>query len=138
MIVGIVLAVVGFVGLVMAGIVAAIMVPNFMKARAASQYTACKSNCRNIGTALEMYASDFKGQFPPSLDYVTPNYLRSIPTCPSAKKDTYSESYTSTIRDLKTGTLDSYSFFCQGEYHKIVSNTRDCPRYDSEYGLSAP
>jgi len=138
MIVGIVLAIVGFFGLIAVGILAAIIVPNFLKSRAMGQFTACKSNCKNIGTALEMYSTDFKGHYPPSLDCVTPNYLKNIPTCPSAEKDTYSESYTSTIGDPKTGTPDSYSFFCQGEYHKIVSNTRDCPRYDSMNGLISP
>ena len=39
-------------------ILAAILVPNFIRARAQGQLTACKSNLKNIGTALEMYSTD--------------------------------------------------------------------------------
>ena len=45
-------------------ILAAILVPNFLKARAQGQLTACKSNCKNLATALEMYASDNGGRYP--------------------------------------------------------------------------
>gem|GEM_PF-2170869 len=138
MIIGIILAVVGFFGLIIIGILAAILVPNFLKARAMGQYTGCKSNCKNIATALEMYSTDNKRHYPPNLDYVTPNYLKYLPTCPAAGKDTYSSSYTSTIGDPDTGAEDGYSFSCEGENHISVSGEKNCPRYDSVNGLSAP
>ena len=47
-------------------ILAAILVPNFIRARAQSQLTSCKSNLKNIGTALEMYFTDHNGQYPHS------------------------------------------------------------------------
>ena len=39
-------------------ILAAILVPNFIRARAQGQVTSCKSNLKNIGTACEMYATE--------------------------------------------------------------------------------
>ena len=57
------------------------------------QMAACESNLKNIATALEMYATDYKGEYPPSLDYLTANlggqwgsYMKSIPLCPSCEK----------------------------------------------------
>jgi hypothetical protein len=55
--------------------------------------SACKSNLKNIGTALEMYSSDHGGEYPPSLATLSPEYLKRIPECPLAGQDTYSPSY---------------------------------------------
>ena len=68
-------------------ILAAILVPNFIRARAQGQVTACKSNLKNIATALEMYSTDYGGRFPTAIasgGALTPNYLRTLPTCPAA------------------------------------------------------
>lgn len=73
---------------------AAILLPNFLPAKPSGQLTACKSNLRNIATALEMYATDYSGSFPTSMDTLTPNYLRTVPTCPAAGRDTYTNSLT--------------------------------------------
>jgi len=45
-------------------ILAAVLVPNFMRAREASRLTACKSNLKNISTAAETYAADYNGVYP--------------------------------------------------------------------------
>ncbi len=50
--------------------------------------SACKSNLKNIGTALEMYSSDHGGEYPPSLATLSPEYLKRIPECPLAGQDT--------------------------------------------------
>ncbi len=55
--------------------------------------TACKSNLKNIGIALEMYSTDWSGSYPKSMTQLTPNYLKTIPKCPKAEGDTYSGSY---------------------------------------------
>ena len=52
-------------------ILAAILVPNFVRARAQGQLTACKSNLKNVGTALEMYAVDHNGRYPTQLTLLT-------------------------------------------------------------------
>lgn len=38
----------------------------FWRARASGQLTACESNMKNIGTAIEMYAEGNGGHYPPS------------------------------------------------------------------------
>ena len=48
------------------GVIAAILIPNFLHARAQSQTAACESNLKNIATALEEYATDNNGQYPPA------------------------------------------------------------------------
>ena len=56
-------------------ILAAILVPNFIRARAQGQLTACKSNLKNIGTALEMYSTDNGGRFPTTCQLLCRRWL---------------------------------------------------------------
>ena len=44
-------------------ILAAILIPNFLHARAESQTAGCEANEKNIATALEMYAVDNDGTY---------------------------------------------------------------------------
>ena len=64
-------------------ILAAILIPNFLRARAQSQVSASKGNMKNIATALESYFVD-KGSYPAALSNLGPDYLRSTPTDPCA------------------------------------------------------
>jgi len=105
------------------------ILPNFYRARHSGQLTACKSNLKNIGTALEMYSTDYKGRYPSSLSYLTPEYLRTIPTCPSAGKDTYTGSY------LVREKPDTYTFYCKGSHHRNIYSCSNYPQYDSIEGL---
>jgi len=107
----------------------AILAPNFLRARSSGQYTQCQSNMKNIGTALEMYSTDHSGHYPESLDQLTPDYLRVIPTCAAAGKDTYSASYKSAQNP------DTYEFFCEGSYHSNVGVPSNYPQYNSVRGL---
>lgn len=118
----------------------------FLKARSQGQLTACKSNEKNIATALEMYASDFGGLYPANLAILTNKnpkfaYLRTIPTCPAAGKDTYSATYkmSAAKRDPKTGKalsgVDRFTFHCSGHHHKAADGPANKPAYDSETGL---
>jgi hypothetical protein len=106
---------------------AAVLVPNFVRARSQGQITACKSNEKNIATALEMWSSDNAGRYPQNLKQLTPNYLRTIPTCPAAGRDTYSPTYKVEAKP------DHFYFFCQGHSHQ--SGPVDRPAYDSNTGL---
>jgi type II secretion system protein G len=45
-------------------ILAAILVPNMLHARAQAQTASCEGNMKQIATALEMYATDHSGQYP--------------------------------------------------------------------------
>lgn len=94
-----------------------------------SRLIACKSNLKNMGTALEMYSTDNNGRYPVALSKITPDYLKVIPTCPAAKADTYSSSYVSHDKP------DVYSIYCSGHHHKLVKLPPDYPKYDAIQGL---
>lgn len=89
----------------------------------------CKSNLKNIGTALEMYCTDNAGRFPTTLHLLTPNYLRQIPTCPSAGRNTYSSAFRS------ASNPDAYTVICRGTHHKTAGQARNYPQYTSIQGL---
>jgi hypothetical protein len=111
---------------------AAILIPNFIRARAQGQFIACKSNCRNIGTALEMYSSDFE-VYPSAMKKLVPKYLRTMPTCPASGSDTYSSSYL--VRMNRDGKGGDYIFFCSGSNHSAVGAPPNFPQYQSTTGL---
>jgi hypothetical protein len=93
------------------------------------QLSACQSNEKNIGTALEMYATDNKGEYPLSLAPLAPKYLKVIPTCPAAGTDTYSSSY-------QRNSPQSYRFYCSGSNHTdLLNGSANFPQYTSEQGL---
>lgn len=116
------------VGVSFAAIAAYQEVPALGAERRQGQLDACESNLKNVGTALEMYATDAQGVYPPTLALVTPNYLKFIPTCPAAKRDTYSEGYTSHMHP------DAYTVVCAGDNHKGLS-APNYPQYSSAAGL---
>ena len=62
-------------------ILAAILIPNFLRARAQSQVAASKGNLKNVATALESYFVDFAA-YPPNATDLTPNYTRALPRDP--------------------------------------------------------
>lgn len=116
-------------------VLAAIMVPNFIRARSRGQLTACKSNLKNIGTAFEMYSTDWSGKYPATMDLLTPNYLKTIPECPAAGSVTYTmETGESSIYNT-AGFQDYYFVQCEGPNHKAVSVPRNYPQYDGIQGL---
>ncbi len=106
----------------------ALLLPNFVKARPQNP-GACKSYLKNIATALEMYASDNRGDYPNSLTQLTPNYLKIIPNCPSAQRDTYSESYQVHRHP------DAFSLLCSGHNHAAANTPPGYPQYSSWTGL---
>lgn len=110
-------------------ILAAVLIPNFVRARATSQVTGCKSNLKNIATAVEAYAVDNDAHYPTVLGDITPNYIKTMPQCPTANSDTYSNGYAATFNP------DSYSFYCEGGNHAAVDITGDYPAWDSSAGL---
>ena len=95
--------------------------PGFIPARKQGQLTACKSNCKILATGLEMYATENAGRYPVSMSLLTAgHYLKVIPTCPTAGKETYSPSYKFEVakRD-KAGKVvsgrDYFEFCCSGD-----------------------
>lgn len=111
-------------------ILAAILVPNFIRARAQGQLTSCKSALKNIATAVEMYATDYSGRYPTALTVATPNYLRSVPSCPVAGAYTYSAT---------TVGGDMFTIWCPNgsEAHGTAGiSTANSPYYTSSGGLT--
>ena len=69
------------------GLLAAIAIPNFVKARTASQKTACISNLKQIDGAKHEWALEMKKSAtdtPVKTDlYGTDKYIRDEPSCPA-------------------------------------------------------
>lgn len=94
------------------------------------QLTACKSNLKNIATALEMYSTDNGGLYPHSLEQLTPMYLKSIPSCPSARRNTYSASY------QHQDHPDLFTIDCHGLNHTGKGiHSPNYPRFGNVDGL---
>jgi len=112
-------------------ILASIMVPNYMRARAQAQYTQCISNCKNIGTAMEMYSTDNEGHYPTGgMTKLTPDYIILIPSCISAASSTvYTSSFSCRMNP------DAYTFFCRGDNHTLLNVGTNYPQYSSTMGL---
>lgn len=120
-------------------ILAAILVPNFIRARAQGQLTACKSNLKNIGTAAEMYSTDWSGKYSGNYTLLTPNYLKVGPECPTAGSDTYSGNWKTgpnvignTVAPIYT---DYYYVSCGTDVHLSVAVTGAYPAYNGVTGL---
>jgi prepilin-type N-terminal cleavage/methylation domain-containing protein len=67
------------------GILLAIAVPNFIKARENSRTRSCIANLRQIEAAKEQWAMEMKKASTdvPAWTDLTPSYVKSQPTCPS-------------------------------------------------------
>lgn len=126
-------------------ILAAILIPNFTRARAQAQTAACLGNMKTIATALELYYTDNE-TYPPNLAK-TPvdstfaktmdGYLNQIPVDPAAGAGKYYE-----ISDSQTSGVWSYTIWCPGAHdpatlQNISPGTTDTTlQYDSKGGFS--
>jgi len=81
--------------IVVVAVLSAVLIPAYRSHNARDHVASCKTNLKNIGTSLEMHASNNSGRYPVSLSMLVGNELRAIPTCPAAGTDTYSASYDS-------------------------------------------
>lgn len=84
-----------------------VVAPNLRRRHEAKQLTQCKSNQKNYGTALEMYSTDFAGRYPTGPNLLTPNYLKTLPHCPTNESDYYV---------VTASNPDLYTIICRG-YH---------------------
>jgi prepilin-type N-terminal cleavage/methylation domain-containing protein len=78
------------------GLLAAIAIPNFVKARTTSQKNACINNLRQIDGAVQQWALENKKASGDAVVYDDiKDYLKSSVTCPSAGSGaTFATSYT--------------------------------------------
>src|SRR3989441_1538090 len=65
-------------------ILAAILIPNFLRARAQAQVAATKGNLKNVATALESYFVDSASYPSPAATSLIPSYTRALPNDPCA------------------------------------------------------
>jgi hypothetical protein len=115
---------------------AALVVPAYLQALSRHKLQTCQANLKNIASALELYGADHPGHLPPQLSGLCPEYLRRVPHCPAANRDTYSESFelqNSNDPDLPP----SFRLSCSGGHHLGLAEA-DAPAYDSEQGLQKP
>lgn len=117
------------------GVGAAILVPNFIRARSQGQLSACKSNLKNLGTAMEMYATDNSGKYPDDMAKLTPEYLRDIPECPAAGRVSYALYTGLKAPGNESNSEDYYYFECQGENHAGHGLAENFPAYSALMGL---
>lgn len=103
---------------------------NYLKAKAQNQCHQCSINIQNIATTLEFYSGDNEGKYPDKLSKLTPKYLKTIPTCSSAGKDTYSSSY------RVSPDKDFWLLSCSGNNHENVGVPPNYPHCNSNTFLT--
>jgi prepilin-type N-terminal cleavage/methylation domain-containing protein len=110
-------------------ILSSILLPNFVRARSEGRLTGCKTNLRNIATSLETYATDNKHRYPTALSVLTPQFIQSLPTCPSAGTNMpYINGFTS------SETPDVYTLWCNGSYHGELNLQDNFPQFEPMSG----
>jgi type II secretion system protein G len=99
-------------------ILVAILVPNFMRARAQAQTAACEANLKEIATALELYQTDHE-QYPDTsgatnataTDPSLGQYLRQTPVDPVNPAGFYQYQ----VSNYSSGNA-SYTIICPGSH----------------------
>jgi general secretion pathway protein G len=95
-------------------ILAAVLIPNFLRSRAQAQESATQSNLKNLGTALESYFVD-KGQYPTEGEWdggnvlVNNNYIRAVPVNPKGNPYTYADDGSSKPQTFTLCDPDTYA-----------------------------
>ena len=100
----------------------------------------CKSNLKNLGTALEDYAVDHEGRYPAKLEELQPDYLKKIPSCiPQDASEFGKEIYAGLgvkFEDYEYEAQtepDGYLISCPTGVHTTPTGY---PKYDSVNGLT--
>jgi len=97
------------------GILIAIALPNFLRARENARLRACVSNMKQIQSAIEQWAMENKksaNDAVPTLGDLSPTYIKTWPTCPSGGSYTIS------------GTVGDYSISCSihGDLYDLINS----------------
>lgn len=64
------------------GLLAAIAIPNFVRARRDAQRSACIANMKQIETSKQLYYMDNGELASPDVSDLVPSYVRTTPLCP--------------------------------------------------------
>jgi type II secretory pathway pseudopilin PulG len=96
------------------GMLAAVAIPNFIRARTTSQQNACINNLRQIDGAKQQWALELKASQsvqPASTDlqpYLGRGVSGTLPSCPSDSSSTFTVSYTvGTLSNAPTCNINS-------------------------------
>ncbi len=91
------------------GILLAVAIPNFVKARNSSRGKSCVANLRQIDSAKEQYMMDNRTTTAPSaMTNLVPDYIKSTPACPSGGTYTLGNATTAPSCSIGTnGTTDT-------------------------------
>lgn len=104
--------------------------------------TECPTRLKNLASALESYAHDHQGHFPPSLDSLSPKYLQAVPQCIVGHPSTLG----TRLYRLQGIEFNPYNYSlsadakrfqitCQTGLHGWSSSPKGRPAYDSVAGL---
>jgi len=105
----------------------AIAVPYLRRNVYKTQFMACKSNLKNLSTALQLYNNDNDAKYPTTLNMITPTYMNVIPRCPAAQSD-----YGYDHEEI----TEVYTVYCSGTNHSVLLVPADQPYWSSASGLS--
>ena len=96
------------------GLLAAIAIPNFIKARTTSQANACINNLRQMDGAIQQWALENKAAATAAvtsaniMPYIKLNSAGSLPGCPAGGSYTISNVSTSPTCSLSTGVTPAH------------------------------
>jgi prepilin-type N-terminal cleavage/methylation domain-containing protein len=77
------------------GILLAIAVPNFVRARESSRAKSCQANLKQIDSAKEQYMMDNNTTTAPAaMANIVPDYIKATPVCPSGGAYTIGDAVT--------------------------------------------
>lgn len=102
-----------------------------------SRVRECQARLKLVATALEMWASDHSGHYPDDLRELQPTYLKSLPKCPSAGRDTYRKGYVKGLEapHNESDFPDFYHLACSGHHHKDAGLEANLPALNARLGL---
>lgn len=97
----------------------------------------CLAHLEHLVDALRLYSNEHGGRFPTSLSELVPDYVDSLPTCPSAGQDTYAAGYSRSADGLE------FDLCCHGDNHHedylwTDRPSQDSPHYNSVRGWQYP
>jgi hypothetical protein len=103
--------------------------PVVLEAYQKNRLTECKTNLRDLGTAMEMYSTDWNGHYPTDLEKLKPKYMAEIPVCPNSDGG-YQVKLGPNAPGNEPNFEDYFYIFCEGLNHEEAGVGKDQPAFD--------
>jgi hypothetical protein len=100
---------------------------------AQGQFEVCQTHLQKIASAFEQYARDHGGEYPVNQYQLVPDYLKSLPECPTAGLVSYRSSFGRGAG--YTPDPSTFLIVCAGEYHSSVGCSGRFPAFDKHLGI---